>query len=313
MVIRFISLQMESDTPVAVNSSLPHHVTSMIYPNMTADDFLLIIQAQGADEENPNTYDSNDQNNISDKINFSEPHTRSNKHVMPDKTECMVAPKIAKFDNDDTSKVDNSKISSFSDSGKLTSKSKAIVFGISSDEVLPDMDYSDTARDIHELKRDMPEADMCSKVPSNNICDINSKHDSVNVKLNNDKTGNTKLKNQNDTVNENQNFSSTNKNDAKARCDKDFILTGLHACGDLTPTFLRFFINCSLAKGLASVGCCYMKLTDERFVHSWLLVDTENTLKCMGNASCFFFFTIFVKENNFFDFCILPQTTIGVL
>ncbi|XP_045156232.2 methyltransferase-like protein 25B [Mercenaria mercenaria] len=42
-----------------------------------------------------------------------------------------------------------------------------------------------------------------------------------------------------------------------------FVLTGLHACGDLTPTFLRFFVNCDAAAGLASVGCCYMKISDE--------------------------------------------------
>ena len=43
-----------------------------------------------------------------------------------------------------------------------------------------------------------------------------------------------------------------------------FILTGLHACGDLTPTFLRFYVSCDIAVGLASVGCCYMKITDSR-------------------------------------------------
>ncbi|CAG5120522.1 unnamed protein product, partial [Candidula unifasciata] len=41
----------------------------------------------------------------------------------------------------------------------------------------------------------------------------------------------------------------------------DFILAGLHACGDLTPTLLRVFVNCKAAIGLASVACCYMKMT----------------------------------------------------
>ncbi|XP_046583970.1 probable methyltransferase-like protein 25 [Haliotis rubra] len=40
-----------------------------------------------------------------------------------------------------------------------------------------------------------------------------------------------------------------------------FVLDGLHACGDLTPTLIRMFINCEAAVGLASVGCCYMKLS----------------------------------------------------
>ena len=49
---------------------------------------------------------------------------------------------------------------------------------------------------------------------------------------------------------------------SESKTSDDFILTGLHACGDLTPTFLRFFVNCPAARGLASVGCCYMKLSD---------------------------------------------------
>ncbi|XP_033750586.1 protein RRNAD1-like isoform X2 [Pecten maximus] len=40
-----------------------------------------------------------------------------------------------------------------------------------------------------------------------------------------------------------------------------FVLTGLHACGDLTPTMLRIFTQCPNIVGLASVACCYMKLS----------------------------------------------------
>ncbi|KAK7481310.1 hypothetical protein BaRGS_00027390 [Batillaria attramentaria] len=39
------------------------------------------------------------------------------------------------------------------------------------------------------------------------------------------------------------------------------VLTGLHACGDLTATLLRVFVNCPAVDGLVSVGCCYMKLS----------------------------------------------------
>ncbi|XP_062587988.1 uncharacterized protein LOC134249678, partial [Saccostrea cucullata] len=42
---------------------------------------------------------------------------------------------------------------------------------------------------------------------------------------------------------------------------QQFLLTGLHACGDLTPTMLRVFTSCPDIVGLASVGCCYMKLS----------------------------------------------------
>lgn len=262
-----ISLQMECGPPVASNTSLPHHVTSMIYPNMTADDFLTIIQAQGANEDIPYNSESNYQNDISDKLNFCE--TNSNKHLMPDKTECMVASKVARLDNYNTSKVDSAYISSFYDSDKLAKlKPEATVLGSSYDEVLPEMDTGDTARAKPET--DMLETDICSDVSTNDICDMKTKHDSVNVKLKCDKTGTIKIKTQNEYVTESRQTASISKNGAKSKCGEDFILTGLHACGDLTPTFLRFFINCSLAKGLASVGCCYMKLTDERFVYSCL-------------------------------------------
>jgi hypothetical protein len=46
--------------------------------------------------------------------------------------------------------------------------------------------------------------------------------------------------------------------------NKKLILTGLHACGDLTPTILRVFSRCSDIKGVASVGCCYMKMTTSK-------------------------------------------------
>nr|XP_055179625.1 methyltransferase-like protein 25B isoform X2 [Nyctereutes procyonoides] len=39
------------------------------------------------------------------------------------------------------------------------------------------------------------------------------------------------------------------------------LLTGLHACGDLSVTLLRHF-SCPQVVALASVGCCYMKLSD---------------------------------------------------
>jgi hypothetical protein len=65
-----------------------------------------------------------------------------------------------------------------------------------------------------------------------------------------------------------QDYSVACKSQATGHLDVDnwkFMLTGLHACGDLTPTFLRFFVNCQAAVGLASVGCCYMKISDERY------------------------------------------------
>ncbi|XP_034954436.2 methyltransferase-like protein 25B isoform X1 [Zootoca vivipara] len=39
------------------------------------------------------------------------------------------------------------------------------------------------------------------------------------------------------------------------------LLTGLHACGDLSVTLLRYFARCPDVVGITSVACCYMKLT----------------------------------------------------
>lgn len=42
---------------------------------------------------------------------------------------------------------------------------------------------------------------------------------------------------------------------------QDFVLTGLHACGDLSATLLRHFVSCPHVRGITSVACCYMKIT----------------------------------------------------
>ena len=44
--------------------------------------------------------------------------------------------------------------------------------------------------------------------------------------------------------------------------NEDVILTGLHPCGDLTPTLMRLFQNLDQIKSLIYVGCCYNKLTE---------------------------------------------------
>lgn len=45
------------------------------------------------------------------------------------------------------------------------------------------------------------------------------------------------------------------------RCEARLLLTGLHACGDLSVALLRHFSRPEVA-ALALVGCCYMKLSD---------------------------------------------------
>ena len=50
--------------------------------------------------------------------------------------------------------------------------------------------------------------------------------------------------------------------------DNTFVLTGLHVCGDLTPTLTRVFVKCCEAVALAVVSCCYMKLSTLRYDRS---------------------------------------------
>ncbi|XP_062278408.1 protein RRNAD1 [Scomber scombrus] len=52
-------------------------------------------------------------------------------------------------------------------------------------------------------------------------------------------------------------------NEDSQRSYPDFVLTGLHACGDLSTTLLRHFVNCPHVRGITSVACCYMKITTE--------------------------------------------------
>ena len=47
------------------------------------------------------------------------------------------------------------------------------------------------------------------------------------------------------------------------KSSENFLLVGLHTCGDLAPTLLRVFSQCDNAVGIVSVGCCYMKLSHE--------------------------------------------------
>ncbi|TRY90429.1 hypothetical protein DNTS_018924 [Danionella cerebrum] len=41
------------------------------------------------------------------------------------------------------------------------------------------------------------------------------------------------------------------------------VLTGLHACGDLSATLLRHFANCPQIRAITSVACCYMKISTQ--------------------------------------------------
>uniref|UniRef100_L7LYT7 Putative rrna adenine n-6-methyltransferase n=1 Tax=Rhipicephalus pulchellus TaxID=72859 RepID=L7LYT7_RHIPC len=45
---------------------------------------------------------------------------------------------------------------------------------------------------------------------------------------------------------------------------ENFVLVGLHTCGNLGPSMIQLFADSPAARGLVSVGCCYMKLNEGR-------------------------------------------------
>lgn len=54
---------------------------------------------------------------------------------------------------------------------------------------------------------------------------------------------------------------AANQEETILQSSPDFVLTGLHACGDLSATLLRHFVSCPHVRSITSVACCYMKIT----------------------------------------------------
>ncbi|CAD5120496.1 DgyrCDS9062 [Dimorphilus gyrociliatus] len=50
--------------------------------------------------------------------------------------------------------------------------------------------------------------------------------------------------------------------DQNEQLDKKFTFITLHGCGNLIPTILRLYSNCTSAVGLVNVSCCYMKMDE---------------------------------------------------
>ncbi|KAG2268443.1 hypothetical protein Bca52824_062998 [Brassica carinata] len=55
--------------------------------------------------------------------------------------------------------------------------------------------------------------------------------------------------------------SSQSSIDANRSCS--LVLAGLHACGDLSVTMLRTFMECEEVKAVVSIGCCYNLLSEK--------------------------------------------------
>lgn len=52
-------------------------------------------------------------------------------------------------------------------------------------------------------------------------------------------------------------------NECQLREQDSIIVCGLHTCGDLAVHSLNMYVNCSRAKGLLLVGCCYHLMEEE--------------------------------------------------
>ncbi|XP_065624881.1 uncharacterized protein LOC112026938 isoform X2 [Quercus suber] len=53
------------------------------------------------------------------------------------------------------------------------------------------------------------------------------------------------------------------KSSCNANNDTSLVLAGLHACGDLSVTMLKTFLDCKEVKAIVSIGCCYNLLSEE--------------------------------------------------
>ncbi|KAL4228269.1 Ribosomal RNA adenine dimethylase domain-containing protein 1 [Mactra antiquata] len=161
------------------SSSMPSHVTSMIYPNMSASEFIAIVKSQQKDEHIP--VDNNQTQQNTERVPVDNNQTQQNTEYVPmDNNQTQQNTEYVPVDNNQTQQ---------------------------NTERVP-MDNKQTQQNTEHVPVDMDVSDV----------------------------------------------SDSNWN---------FILTGLHACGDLTPTLLHFYVNCDKCVGLASVGCCYMKMSDQ--------------------------------------------------
>ena len=102
--------------------------------------------------------------------------------------------------------------------------------------------------DLQQPQLVSTEPNRASIFQTNNACTVQSPTSAHQCRINHQYT----------TVCEDTNASS--RSIINPDINSTFVIAGLHACGDLTPTLLRLFVNTSSAVGLASVGCCYMKL-----------------------------------------------------
>ena len=68
----------------------------------------------------------------------------------------------------------------------------------------------------------------------------------------------------------------------------NILMIGLHCCGDLTPTMLRYFTELKYIRGLCCVSCCYHRMTFDGKCHILFIVNCcyHNNLyvNCLTNT-----------------------------
>ena len=277
----------------------------MIYPNMSANDFLAIIKAHDHRDCSSGAAESLKNHkaciNPSNNTDISK-HLLVKKHSLKDDIS-EIASKVAKVDNRNCDNKYQTEVTEGCDKLTTLHSAEVDVSNVFSRSVTSntssqgrDRKYSECAEigNCSKIETDISKADVNEtdilKVASNKIETDISKADTVVNETDIFKVASNKIETdifKADMDFKESRYQTDSKSVQTADCDKvsgiqteddktlqnqnlisksktsdDFILTGLHACGDLTPTFLRFFVNCPAARGLASVGCCYMKLSD---------------------------------------------------
>ncbi|EMD48764.1 Hypothetical protein EHI5A_118820 [Entamoeba histolytica KU27] len=81
----------------------------------------------------------------------------------------------------------------------------------------------------------------------------------------------------------------------KLTSSQEFLMTCLHACGNLTPTLLRLSINIPQIKMICAVGCCYHKLTEE--IDNWKTNPLEKKQTYVNEKQYGFPMSEFVKQS----------------
>lgn len=70
------------------------------------------------------------------------------------------------------------------------------------------------------------------------------------------------------------------------RSFENFIIVGLHTCGDLASTLLRVYCQCKNVVAVVLVGCCYMKLTHEMPGSEQPLANSSINCHSKDNSNC---------------------------